>query len=180
MKNGEFRLPIAILAFILILGLLLGSFTLYNKLGIVEPLSKKLYLIEAVDEVNIDKDKLYNIEIKLGKLNDVQKTYQEIITTIETKLDNDAYQLKILDNSNSKLDELLISLQPAIYEALASHQFIWLDEHLNSITEKMEVSHLLFVDDENLYIQLIDADSYIYSILERPSGVYTKTSGGIK
>lgn len=168
MKNSEFRVVIAILALVVMLGLLWGGFTLYNKLGIEEPLTKDLQAIEAISDVSITKNKIYVIEVKMGKVEDIQNVYGSLITTIESKLGEEDYKLVIIDKENKVLKDLYKKLQPAIYQALANNEFMWLDETLAK-TFKDGVSYNLFVDEKNLYIQLFNDDAYMYKVLPRPS-----------
>lgn len=168
MKNSEFRVVLAILALVVVLGLLWGGFTLYNKLGIEEPLIKDLQAIEAISDVSITKNKIYVIEVKMGKVEDIQSVYDSLITTIESKLGEEEYKLVIIDKENKVLKDWYKELQPAIYQALANNEFMWLDERLAK-TFKDGVRSNLFVDEKNLYIQLFNDDAYMYKVLPRPS-----------
>lgn len=168
MKNSEFRVAIAIIALITVFGLLWGGFTLYKKLAVEGPLAEGLKEIKAVSSVSIEKDKVYVIEVKLDQVEDLQSVYESLVTTIEDTLNENEYKLVIKDNGNQALKELYKKLQPLIYESLANNKFVWLDETLAK-TVNDNVVYKLFVDEENLYIQLIKDDSYMYKILPRPS-----------
>ncbi len=173
MKNGEFRVIIAILTLLIALGLFLGGFTIYNRVGVEQPLTKELHMIEAVEKVDINKDKVYKIEVQLNRVENIQTVYQDLVKTIAAKLDKNEYELVLADQPNAKLNDLSAQLQPAIYQALANNQFLWLDEKLAEISGEAEITYSLFIDDKCVYIQLIDGDSYTYQVLTRPSAITT-------
>ncbi|NLB89142.1 MAG: hypothetical protein GX790_07965 [Syntrophomonadaceae bacterium] len=171
MKNSEFRIAVAIIALITVFGLLWGGFTLYKKLRVEEPLTKGLREIKAVSSVSVTKDKVYVIEVKLDKVEDIQSVYQSLIKAIEGTLKENEYELVILDNENKVLKDLYKELQPVIYEGLANNGFVWLDETLAKTVKGDVIIYDLFVDEENLYIQLFNGDYYMYKILPRPSAI---------
>ena len=104
----------------------------------------------------------------MGKVEDIQSVYDSLITTIESKLGEEEYKLVIIDKENKVLKDWYKELQPAIYQALANNEFMWLDERLAK-TFKDGVRSNLFVDEKNLYIQLFNDDAYMYKVLPRPS-----------
>lgn len=168
MKKNEFRVLIAILALILSLGALLAAFYLYKEWGIKEPIVNEIKTIESVHDVNIeDKGQKYEIEVHLNKASDIQKPYQAIVEKVEASLPPEDYHLVIKDQRNASLQTMFNKLQPAIYEALANNQYIWLDEEIARQLQKTNMKHRIFIDQEHLYLQIIDGNSYLYEIINR-------------
>ncbi|MEN6326888.1 MAG: hypothetical protein ABFD18_11865 [Syntrophomonas sp.] len=168
MKKNEFRVLIAILALILSLGALLAAFYLYKEWGIKEPIVNEIKTIESVHDVKIEeKGQKYEIQVHLNKASDIQKPYQVIVEKVEASLAPEDYQLIIKDQRNARLQTMFNDLQPAIYEALANNQFIWLDEEIAKQLQKTNMKHRIFIDEEHLYLQIIDGNSYLYEIINR-------------
>lgn len=167
MKNGEFRLRIVLLSLLIVLGLLLTGFTIYTKKGIEEPLINDISALEGIQEVSINKNKVYIIEVQINQVASIENVYQSILKSITSKLADNEYELLLVDQPNAKLNELSAKLKPAIYQALANNEFLWLDKKLNDISAGEEVVSHMFIDEKYLYIQLSDGDSYIYRIFNR-------------
>lgn len=168
MKKNEFRVLIALIALILSLGALLAAFYLYKEWGIKEPIANEIKTVESVHDVTIaEKGQKYEIEVHLNKASDIQKPYQEIVKKIEVSLAPEDYEMVIKDQRNASLQTMFNNLQPAIYEALANNQFIWLDEEIGKQLQKTNMKHRIFIDEEHLYLQIIDDNSYLYEIINR-------------
>lgn len=167
MKNGEFKFIITILTLVFALGVFLGGFTLYNRLGIEKPLTDELAKIKGVEQVSVKKNKDYEIKIKLQNINSFNKSYQKILSTSQMKLGKNNFDLILMDNPNVKLNEISISLQPIIYEALAKNELVWLNDNLALMAEEESIDFKLFIDEGNLYIHLADGESYVYKVIKR-------------
>lgn len=164
MKNNEFKVMISILSLVIALAIFLAGFTLYNKLGIIEPLTNELESIKAVKEVNVIKENDYTIKVTLNQVNNFDEVYNDIKKIVEKKLNDKPYEIILVDYPNAKLNERYVSLQPAIYQALANHEFVWLNGEL---AKKTDITYTLLIDDNYLYIQLVDGDFYIYKVIKR-------------
>ncbi|NLJ72939.1 MAG: hypothetical protein GX333_08010 [Syntrophomonadaceae bacterium] len=166
MKKSDFKIKIALLSLIMALAIFLVGFTLYNKLSIVEPIISEISSIEAVKEVEVNKEKDYLIEVGLLKVNNFAQVYSDIKDILDSKLNGKAYELVIKDKPNLLLNESYTSLQPALYQALANHEYVWLNEKLAEIAEVKGISYAFFLDDNYLFIQLIDEENYIYKAIK--------------
>lgn len=166
--KSEFRIAISIITLILVLAISFSGFYLYKRLGINEPLQKKLQSIEGVDRVSLEqRGQTYNVSVHMKRVDNIQQAYQEINQAVSDSLPKHNYSLTLTDEPNHKLESFMQHMQPAIYESLSNNRFIWLDEEIARRTAEQGVSYKLFVDQEKLFIQLEDKDAYIYQVIDR-------------
>lgn len=170
MKNGEFRVVIALLTVALTVAILFGGYSAYNVYGIENPVKNQLSSLEPVSEVAITKEnRIHDIRVKLSMVDNLQSVYTHIEKTLKQRFSVDEYDLQIIDNRNEKLEQLYSDLQPAIQQAAAQSEFVWLNDQLSEKCSQMKLKHELWVDEEKIYIQVQDADYYLYEIIARPN-----------
>ncbi|MGB4018364.1 MAG: hypothetical protein WBK78_02585 [Syntrophomonadaceae bacterium] len=169
MKNGECRVVIALLTVALTVAILFGGYSAYNVYGIEKPVKNQLSSLEPVSQVVITKEKqIYDIRVQLSMVDNLQSAYNHIEKTLNQRFSGNEYDLQIIDNRNEKLEQLHSELQPAMQQAAAQSEFVWLNDQLNEKCSQMELQHELWVDEERIYIQVQDADHYLYEIIARP------------
>jgi|GEM_PF-1111110 len=178
-KNREFNILYIIISLFVALGLFLGSYNLYQKYLVEQPLVKKISNIEEVKSVAINKkDKTYFIEVSLNQVKNIQKTYNNIDAAVREIIKKDNYEIKVKDHRNPQLEQLFQELQPSIYQGLAQMQYQWLDYHIIERSQEEGISANLFVDEKRLYIQLEKGKSYLYCIIDYEGGEEQKTGRG--
>ena len=142
-----------LISLIVILGIFLGSYFLYQKIGITDPLVTQISALDSIDRVEVNVvDKKYYIKVYITGVDSIQKTYLIIDDLAAKGLRNSDYEIKIVDNRDQSLEEAYYRLQPAIYEALATNQYRWLQEEI--------ASHL-----NNQGEFLLHSENYFYSQL---------------
>lgn len=167
-KKGDFRVAISVLGLILVLGVSFTSYYLYKRIGIDKPLERKIAALEGVQSSQISKrNDDYLIEVRLKKVDNLQEAYNSISRCVEDSLGGQSYTLRISDRPNEKLQEFVQHMQPAIFETLDSSKFIWLDQETARRTSEAGLQYKLFIDQQRLYLQIMDADYYIYQVVER-------------
>lgn len=168
-KNSEFRIAVGLLTLLLTLGILFGGYSVFTVYGIEKPAEKSLTSVEYVSAVSIEKENnIYNIRVKLEPVENLQKTYSNLQQAASQRLAADSYILHITDNRNQRLDQLYTELQPGVQQALARHEFVWLDSELRQKTDELGIEYQLMVDENNIYIHLTDGNFYLYEIVARP------------
>ncbi|QGT99643.1 hypothetical protein SYNTR_1050 [Candidatus Syntrophocurvum alkaliphilum] len=169
-NKPQFRIIIALISLVVVLGLLFGGYNLYNTIGVHNPVKGELSEIPEIQDVKIEKvDRKDVFKIQLGKTTNLKKVYTDTTKVLNSKYDPENYELIILDNSNNELEKAYDNLHLAIYEAIANNQFLWLDKQLEE--KQKNYDYKLFVDEENLYLQLEQENYYIYKVLDRSTAV---------
>ena len=163
MKNSEFKIITAIISLIVTLGLLLGGYNLYNKYLVEKPLTSQLAALPAVKSAKIIKvDKVYLIQLQLAQVDNIQDSYNQIESGIKAKIKKDNYKIEIQDAGSGELSQFYDELQPVLYQGLSGQQYLWLDEQIQKRSASRGVESRLYVDDKRVYLQLENADSYLY------------------
>lgn len=155
MKNSEFRIKYFIIALLLSLGMLLGAYKLYIGNFIEAGLEEEIVQLSFVDDVQVNKDgKEYNIYVVMKKAGNVKKDYQEIKTIIQDQLKQGNYRIDLSDGRDDRLQELYDEMLPGIYQAVANTDYLWLSENLKQMAHEAKCEAKMYMDDENIYIQI--------------------------
>lgn len=176
MKNSEFKIITAIISLFITLAILLGGYNLYNKYMVEKPLTARLTVLPNVKSAKISKvDKEYLIQLQLKQVDNIQDSYNQIESTINGKIKNDKYKIEIQDAGSKELSQFYNDLQPVLYQGLSGQQYLWLDEQIKERSSNKGIESRLYVDDKRVYLQLEDADSYLYKTFDIAQ---TQNSGG--
>ncbi|MDD4548818.1 MAG: hypothetical protein PHT79_03550 [Syntrophomonadaceae bacterium] len=168
MKNSELKITVIIISLLVVLGTSMLSFHFYQKFILERPLAEKLSDRPEVEDVSINKQKgKYLIEIKVKQVSNLEKEFTEINTMIKSTLQDKEYELKIGDKRNQNLEMVFDNIQIAIYDALDNHKYVWLNEELGRYIEPRGMTYKIFIDDQRLYLQINDGQSYLYTIINR-------------
>jgi hypothetical protein len=167
MKNNEFHLKTFILALLISFALFLGGYSLYKQIGVEKPAIEKLSSLTH-GQVNIDKiGDTYEVVVEPGKLENLQRSWNDISTLLEKQLKGKNYRIVIKDKSNLDLQLHYEMLQPAVYEALALDRYVWLKQEIDNSLQDTDIKSRFFIDDQNLYLQMEQGDYYLYKVIER-------------
>lgn len=176
MKNSEFKIITAVISLFVTLVILLGGYNLYNIFMVEKPLTTQLAALPTVKSAKVSKvDKEYLIQLELEQVDNIQYSYNQIESTINGKIKNDKYKIETQDVDSKKLSQFYNELQPVLYQGLSGQQYLWLDEQIKARGSDKGIESRLFVDDKRVYLQLEDADSYLYKTFDISQ---TQTSGG--
>jgi predicted RND superfamily exporter protein len=180
-KNGEFRIKIAIIAAIITFMGLFGSYKLYMIYNVEKPLEQSIRTISGVKQVSLSRkgQGKYEIKIKLDRVDNIQEKYTQIESLTEKKLRAAAYEIQIEDNRDTKLRKFSNYAQLALYQAGEKNEYLWLNQTLQEKAKDAGISCTLLVDGQRVYIQADDGTSYMYIIMPHnttetaPEGVRT-------
>lgn len=160
------------MVFIVALGILLGGNQVYQRYLVNQPLEQKLAAQPGIEKAEIDRvDGEVQITVHLKDVANIQEEYTRIEKVLEDSLNKRPFHLVIADNSNDRLKMAFIKLQPAVYEAMASDRYVWLDESVKTYADQSGMHYQLYVDDRYVYIHLSDNGANLYRVIERPNKI---------
>lgn len=172
MKTPDFRITLTIIVFFVALGILLGGNQGYQRYLVNQPLEQKLAVQPGIESADVDRvDGEVQITVHLRDVDNLQEEYIAIEKVLEDSLNKRPFRLVIADNSNDRLKMAFIRLQPAVYEAMASDRYVWLDESVKSYANQSGMNYRLYVDDRYVYIHLSDNGANLYRVIERQNKV---------
>lgn len=137
------------------------------------PLDKAINDINGVLEVTLEDSQKINdhatVYVTLGNTDNLQKTYKEINTKIKQKLKDNKYTLEIKDNRSQELEEAYYDIHLLIQKAIVDGDFPLLEAKVQEKADSAGAAAKVFVDEKNIYLQLIKSDQFLYSIVTRSS-----------
>ncbi|MCR3922970.1 MAG: hypothetical protein NUK65_10735 [Firmicutes bacterium] len=167
MKN--FKWPVAVLVFILTLGISVGAVLVRQRQMVNEPLLKRINELENVRTVELrQEDDLQVVVVQLNHVADLSLAYQELQKVITTMLKQDNYRLELVDERDSSLTEAMSAVRLALYEGEQRGNFTEINDYVASTLADLNVAdHRIAIDKENIYFQMRNGDSYLYEIIAR-------------
>ena len=167
-KPVDFKIPVAVLALIITLGLSLGGFMLYNRFMVEKPINEEMKQVAGVQRVSVHKeDKQMVVTVKLAEIPDFSVTYRLLDQIAEKHLGAGEYSLEIEDRRSQELEHFYNDIQLHLYQGIATNSFLWLDKEIGQIANSKGIQHRLRVDEDNLYLQGHKEGYYLYSVLKR-------------
>jgi hypothetical protein len=164
-KNNEFKYIIAVISLVAVSAIFFGGYWLYNRYGVEKPLNDQIESISGVENVTINnRNRELVIDVKLKYVDNLQSTYTKIKEVTDAEIKNE-YKLNITDQRNKNLQDAYDNVQLMVYEAIANNNYLWLKEQMEPVLKGK--TYKIFVDENNLYIQMHDGDHFLYEIINR-------------
>lgn len=157
---------------ITVAGLYAGQ-ALWRSYAVDLPLDSALSGIDGVEKVTWDSGGNINdtveIDVILGNTANIEKTYNEITEKIEEVLKNKNYELNIKDNRTAELEQAYHDIHYYVQKAVVDGDFPLLSEKVDEKAAAAGASAEVYVDEQNIYVQISKAGSSLYSITARNS-----------
>lgn len=173
MKTRYIQLLKGCIALIITIATLYIGQALWQNYTVDSPLDKALHGIGEIEKVAWDNSKNINdvisIYITLGNTADIQKTYKEIKSKIEQTLKDRQYTLEIKDNRSPELEQVYYDIHYYIQKAIVDGDFPMLEEKALEKAGLAGAAVKVYVDEQNVYIQLTKSSSSLYSVVARHS-----------
>lgn len=169
------KLPVIFLAFVLGLALAFGGQWAYKQYNFNQPLNKVLAENKLVAEFKVEEDPAYPIiKVKLSKdSKNLMEAYQELYQITKDVMGNTPYELQLMNDSDSSLEEAYYESHHVIYQAQVNGNFPEVLEVVQKNSKKQGAEGKVFVDQNNIYVQITKPDGhFLYKVIPR-----TITSG---
>jgi len=167
------RIPVILLALVAGLVVFFGARWLYNKFSLEEPLAGALKASPAVQSFEIEKGRTaIRIIVHLAPTANLKETYHELYRQAQSVLGRQRFEIKIVDNRDEKLNRVFYSGQFAVYEAIKRGNYREMIKELEAEAAKAGATAAVFLDQENIYVQLQDNEHYLYEIIPRREPVF--------
>lgn len=169
MKLNKTKVLRIIVITIIVLIILLAGQWLYTKYFTEKSLENTLLKNNYVDNVNVTKEvKEFKIQVKLKNIKNIKTVYNDLYETISNHLKNEFFSIEILNKPCKTIEHLYEDkIQFIIYEALCTGHFTEMKDLLSEIQAKYNVDIRVFLDSNNIYLQMQKDKSALYKIIER-------------
>jgi hypothetical protein len=158
---------------ITVAGLYIGQ-VLWQNYAIDLPLDKALQDISGVENAAWDNDNNINSSIRiyvtLNNTADFHRTYEEINKKIEQTLKGKEYTLEIKDNRSPELEQTYYDIHYYIQKSIIDGDFPLLEAKVREKAEATSAAAKVYVDENNIYLQLTKNSSSLYTVIPRQSG----------
>jgi len=157
------RIIIALVLTVLVLSL---SYLGWEKYYLSQRLNRELLEINGVLSAEIHgKSSALTVSVLLDNTDNLPQLYNEVFNLVENYARGREFKLIILDKKNKQTEQLANKVQLAIYEGLNKHNYTWLEQVINEEALKNNVACRLWIDDKNLYLQIIAETGYQHIII---------------
>jgi len=168
MKNHEIKVALVLLGLLLTLGLLVGGQKIYRADMVEKPVVKQLLALPCVDEAVLCNDQGRNtINVHMQSVDNLKQAYNEIDQIMAAKFPRGNYGIVLDDQRNAALQNEWEQLELALYEAIASNQYVALEQHLNAVAARNGFTCQLQIDTQHLFVHLQRGEQFLYEIIER-------------
>lgn len=171
MKHIHIKLIKGFFALTITVACLFIGQALWQNYAVDMPLDKALSGIEGVEKVTWDNGKKVNsiveIDVTLGDTANIKNTYDEMTEKIKQTLKEKEYKLAITDSRTPALEQVYYDINNHIQKAVMDGDFPLLSEKVEEKAEKIGASAKIYVDEQNIYLQLSKSGSTLYSITAR-------------
>lgn len=154
-------------------GLYIGQ-ALWQNYAVDLPLNKALHSIDGVKKATWDNsgkiNGSVNICVSLDSTADLHKAYGALREKIEETLKGRKYTLKIEDNPAPELEQAYYEIHYYIQKAILDGDFPLLEEKVREKAAAAGAESRVYVDAQNIYLQLNKGSSSLYSVIARISG----------
>ncbi|MGE5371089.1 MAG: hypothetical protein ACM3QZ_03770 [Solirubrobacterales bacterium] len=174
----DFRISAAVAAFLLTLAVALGGFSLYQRLGINQPIVRDMTAIQGVAGVTLDRSsQIVTVQVQLGRVDDLKSVYQQLDVKARQYLSDKPYQIKIADQADSTMTQAHDAMEMGIYQGIQENSYLWLNDWYAKSARKQHYVGRIKIDDKRLYITLTDGKQDLYRVYDRLAPNASGTGG---
>lgn len=175
-KKLDIRIIVAVVA-VSFLIVTMGQF-LYQKFYINTPLTEELRQVQGVNDVKIEEiNGKKNIAISLGRIDNLQNSYL-MMGEIVKKKEGNTGKLVILDNPSSYMEDVYREMNFSIQDAIVNGSFADMYDDLEKVAKEKNLRDwTIYIDQDNIYLQIQDQDNYLYRVIPRIAGSERNVEG---
>lgn len=180
MQWNGIKVPVVILALALGLASFWGSQWLYNRYNYERPLDRVLGENKDIVSYKIDdQGPVIKLEVKLGKVENLQESYGSIKQSVEGVVGRRDFKIALKDDRDAVLDGIYYHTRLAAFEAMERGNYLEMEEYISSRAAREGSQARVLLDRDHLYIQINHGSHYLYDIIPRTSlaGPVSSTAG---
>lgn len=144
---------------------------LWQKFAVAKPLDKGLQEIQGVEAAtwgdNNKNTDCVIMDVSLGQVANLQKTYGGITDTAKRILGRKPFRVVLHDHRTPELESLYYTVHYQIQEAIVTGNFVVLAERIEEKAAAAKVDAKVYVDTKNVYVQLTKGTDAFYAVIPR-------------
>jgi len=180
MQWHGWRIPVVLIALLVGLGVFLGAQWLYNRYSYQQPLNDVLRHNPAVASFTINQQEaVLRVTVRLKRVDNLMDAYRKLRRDIAGVLGGRDFRLEIRDDPDDRLQEAYYYSQFALYEAVDRGDYRDCAASIDAYARRAGVKDKIFLDENNIYLQLQDNGHYLYRVIpRRPAAASAPPAGG--
>jgi hypothetical protein len=168
MQWKGFKIPIIIIAFVLGLAVFWGIQKVYNQYSYERPLVNLLDENTDIITYSVDyKKPVLEVNVKFKKTDNLQKVYSDLNKKILDLAGKRKYEIILQDQTDDTLEKIQPDVMAAAYEAIDRGNYLEMKKHISSIAETEDANARIWIDQDNLYLQIEHGNNYFQEIIPR-------------
>lgn len=169
MQIKGLRVYVIVAAIVLTLAVLLTIQYVYQKYDVEQPLFKLYSQTKLVEkEPTIEQNgETVKVILDVKKTDNLRKAYQELNRYTGQVMGNTAFTIELKDNRTKELEQAYYQSQFIIYEAISRGEFSKMAEVIQQNAGKIGAQSLVFIDNDNIYVEFLKGSNYLYEIVPR-------------
>ncbi len=176
MQWNGIKVPVVILAFALGLAAFWGIQKIYNQYSYERPLAKLLEENANIITHSInDQGPVLEIEVNLAKSKNLQQDYSGLNKDLLNLFDKKEFKIELQGQREQVFNEIYPDIKMALYEAIDRGNYLDMKRYIAELATKEGFEAAVWIDQDNLYIQVERGDSYFQEIIPR-----VKTASGLQ
>ena len=163
------RWPVVALAFAGSLLAIWGGQYLFQRYGYQAPLQQAVAADQSVESFTVSdqgRSTVYSVRFQPG--GNLEQEWQDLNQILAARAGGRSYRIEPVDNPDPALDQVYYNVQYAIYDALARGTFQAMADRVSREAKAAGVTAGLWVDDQNIYLELSDGSHFVQKIFPRP------------
>lgn len=163
-----------VIALVATVAVLVGGQLLWQKYAMARPLDSGLQAIQGVESATwTDAGKsgeAVTINVTLGQVDNLQKTYGEIATIAQKSLGRRAFRIELRDHRTPALEELYQTVNIPVQEAVFTGNFVAMTERVQAKAAAAGTDARIYIDNRHVYVQLGTGAESLYAVVPRQAG----------
>ncbi len=158
-----------VIALAVTVAVLVAGQLLWQKYAVARPLGSGLQGIPGVTAASWDENKNGDttINVTLGDVDNLARTYGEIGETAKTILGKHPARITLTDSRTPELEEIYHAVHFHLQEAIATGNFSAMADRVDAKARAGGAEARVYVDARNVYLQLHKADASLYAVVPR-------------
>lgn len=168
MKNV--KVPLVVLVFLIVTAAGLGIHRVYVHQRVEGPLADMALDLEGVDSIELVKtiSGKRDVYVRFDPDAPLEIVYPEVLSAARHSLGAMMGRLIVVDQRNPLLDEAYHKIHFAVQEGISTGRFTQMEAEIDRRLQSFPINDArVTVSHDHVYVQLVDGDDYLVSIVPR-------------
>jgi len=170
------RIAVVILSSVVVFGVLYAGNIWLTRRTVMQPLERSLREIAGVTDVKIAETSTeVSVNVKMGAMPDLRTAYLEIDKHVKDLASRKQIDLHIEDRRSPALEDAYYNIHFDVQQAIATGGFAQMADNVGKKMKALGIEkYRVFVDSDDVYVQMQQGSDYLYEVVPRPETTVVK------